>query len=131
MSAMKKLFAGLMAVVVVAGLSMFSVAEEAKSKAINDKCPLSGQAVSEKSTVDVTVEFCCNNCKGKFDKDPVAFLDKVAKGEKGKCIMNGRDASKTSTLTLAFCCNNCKGKAEKDPKAAVAKLDEANKKKAK
>lgn len=126
MSTMKKLFAGLLAIVMVTGVSMISQAEE-KSKAINAKCPFSGKDVAAGSNVDVKVEFCCNNCKGKFDKDPAKFLDKVAKADEGKCIMNGKDASKSSTLTVGFCCDNCKGKAEKDPKAAVAKLAEKTK----
>ena len=121
MSTMKKMLAGLMALVAIVGVSMVSNAED-KAKAINDKCPFSDKEVAAGSTVDVKVEFCCNNCKGKFDKEPAKYLDKVAKGEAGKCIMNGKDASKSSTLTIGFCCDNCKGKAEKDPKAAVAKL---------
>ena len=123
MSTMKKMLAGLMAAVAIVGVSMMSIAEEkAASKPINEKCPFSGKDVAAGSTVDVKVEFCCNNCKGKFDKEPAKYLDKVAKGEAGKCIMNGKEASKSSTLTVGFCCNDCKGKAEADPKAAVAKL---------
>lgn len=121
MSTMKKMFAGLLAVAVLASLSVMGIAEE-KSKPINEKCPFSGKAVNPDATIDVKVEFCCNNCKKKYDAEPTKFLDKVAKAEAGKCIMNGKDASKSSTLTVGFCCNDCKGKAEKDPKAAVAKL---------
>ena len=121
MSMMKKLLSGLLAIAVVASLSVMSIADE-KSKPINDKCPLSGNAVNADATIDVKVEFCCNNCKKKYDAEPTKFLDKVAKADAGKCIMNGKDASKSSTLTIGFCCNNCKGKAEKDPKAIVAKM---------
>ncbi len=123
MSTMKKMWMSLLALTVVATISVIGIAEE-KSKAVNDKCPFTGKAVNPDATMDVKVEFCCNNCKGKFDKDPAKYLDKVAKGEEGKCIMNGKDATKSSTLTVGFCCNDCKGKAEKDPKAAVAKLAE-------
>ncbi len=121
MSTMKKMLAGLLAVAVLASLSVMGVAED-KSKPINDKCPLSGNAVNADATIDVKVEFCCNNCKKKYDEDPAKFHAAVAKSKEGKCIMNGKDASKSSTLTVGFCCNNCKGKAEKDPKAVVAKL---------
>ena len=42
---------------------------------VNDKCPLSGEAINPKKTY--TVGFCCNNCAGKFKKDPVKNIAKV------------------------------------------------------
>jgi YHS domain-containing protein len=49
-------------------------------KAFNDKCPVSGRPVAEKSvkTATVNIGFCCGECKGKFEKDP----DKVLKNVK-------------------------------------------------
>jgi len=42
---------------------------------VNDKCPLSGEAIDPKKTY--TVGFCCNNCAGKFKKDPAKNIAKV------------------------------------------------------
>ena len=44
---------------------------------VNDKCPLSGRAIDPKKTY--TVAFCCNNCAGKFKKDPAKHIAKVKK----------------------------------------------------
>jgi YHS domain-containing protein len=47
---------------------------------VNSKCPVSGKDVdkAKKSFLEgQTVGFCCDNCKGKFDKDPSAFRAKL------------------------------------------------------
>ncbi|MBI1372094.1 MAG: hypothetical protein GC159_04955 [Phycisphaera sp.] len=99
------------------------VAIAAESGPINDKCPMSGKSVDPDKTTSVEVHFCCNNCKGKFDKNPGAYLSKVAKAEEGKCPMSGKDAGdKVSTVTVGFCCGDCKAKFDKDPKANLAKV---------
>jgi YHS domain-containing protein len=89
---------------------------------INDKCPVSGKAVDETKTVAVSVGFCCEKCKAKFDEAPGKHLAKAAKAEEGKCVMNGKtaDAEQTSTITIAVCCGNCQGKVKEDPKKYLA-----------
>ncbi len=47
---------------------------------VNAKCPVSGKDLdkSKKSVFEgKTVSFCCDNCKGKFDKDPGSFRAKL------------------------------------------------------
>ena len=59
--------------------------KKANSTAVSDdpayeKCPLTGKALdaSKKSVYQgKTIVFCCNNCKGKFDKDPSAHKAKL------------------------------------------------------
>ncbi len=101
-------------------------------------CPFSGKPVNPEavSEIDgVKVGFCCNNCKGKFEKDPEKSLEKVAK-IKAKhvntlCPVSGKevDASKTFTHNgeiVAFCCGDCKAKFEKEPAAYAAKVKRDN-----
>jgi YHS domain-containing protein len=57
----------------------------AAGKAINAKCPLSGKDVNPEATStykNQVIAFCCNNCKGKFDKEPEKFIGKVAEFKK-------------------------------------------------
>jgi YHS domain-containing protein len=84
--------------------------------AINKTCPVKGKAASKEASVDVT--FCCDKCKAKFDKDPVAYMEKVADAKEGKCPMSGKDvdAAQKSTITVGVCCDGCKKKVEADPK---------------
>ena len=45
-----------------------------------EKCPLTGKPLdaTKKSVYQgKTIVFCCNNCKGKFDKDPSAHKAKL------------------------------------------------------
>ncbi|MBI1373966.1 MAG: hypothetical protein GC159_14685 [Phycisphaera sp.] len=45
-----------------------------------DKCPLSGKDIDPTKTVAYKgrlIAFCCNNCKGKFEKDPDKLIAKV------------------------------------------------------
>lgn len=50
-----------------------------KDSPVNTKCPTSGKDVdkSATATASMTVGFCCEKCKAKFDADPKAFLPKV------------------------------------------------------
>lgn len=118
---MKKwnLFAGMIVLTLFLGLAQ---ADDTAKVLFNDKCPISGQAVNAEKTSDYKVEFCCKNCKAKFDKDPGTHMEAVAKGEPGKCIFNGKDAATSSTLTVGFCCGNCKGKFDKEPKKFIGKV---------
>jgi YHS domain-containing protein len=75
------------------------------------------------------VFFCCDNCKGKFDKMTKADKEKMAaksnaqlvatkQYEQKACPFSGGDLNadtkiKVGGAEVAFCCNNCKGKAEK------------------
>ena len=121
---MKKwnLIAGLIVLTLCLGISQ---AEEETKTLFNDKCPISGADVNVEKTSDYKVEFCCKNCKAKFDDAPGTFMDKVAAGEEGKCIFNGRDAKTSSTLTVGFCCGGCKGKFDKEPKKFIGKVKPA------
>jgi len=136
MNTMKRIGMGLVALALVVGFSFTASAEKktesAASKPINEKCANNGKPINPEKTISVDVGFCCNNCKGKFDKDPAAYLEKVAKAADGKCPLSGEAVGDAkSTLTIGFCCGNCQGGAKKDPKAAVAKLAEATKKSSK
>jgi len=109
--------------ILTAVVTLFFVAgAQAGSKAINKTCPLSGKAVNPSKVATVKVEFCCNNCKGKFDKAPARFMGKAAKGKDGQCILSGKPAKTSSEVTVAFCCGNCQAKFEKSPKKYLAKL---------
>jgi len=91
---------------------------------VNKKCPVSDKAVSNDHVVKVAVTFCCGKCKSKFDADPIAFAEKVAKAEEGKCAVSGEDADKeqTSDLEVGVCCGKCETKVKDDPKTYVGKL---------
>lgn len=115
--------------ILTAVVTMFFVAgAQAESKAINEKCPISGKGADASKVAKVKVEFCCNNCKGKFDKSPTKFMAKAAKGKDGKCIFSGEDAGASSEVKVAFCCGNCQAKFEKTPKKFLAKLQAKKKK---
>lgn len=97
------------------------------------KCLIAGSkdAKEEKASEwkDGKVFFCCDNCKGKFDKMTQADKDKLASKsnaqlvatkqyEQKACPFSGGDLNadtkiKVGGTEVAFCCNNCKGKAEK------------------
>ena len=123
----KHLFTGLLAVALIASIAVVGQTAEKEDKAeakkpINDKCPLSGRDVNPEKTSEVKISFCCNNCKGKFDKDPGAFIAKVKTLD--KCPLSGRDVSEkaNTTIKVAMCCGNCKGKFDKDPTKFIAKV---------
>ncbi len=74
------------------------------------------------------VFFCCDNCKGKFEKLSQADKDKLApkanaqlvatkQYEQKACPFSGGELNaetkiKVGAAEVSFCCNNCKGKAE-------------------
>jgi len=126
---MKKwnLLAGLVVVTACLGIAQ-AADEDTKKTLFNDKCPISGRAVDEAKTSDYKVEFCCNNCKGKFEKDPGKHLAKAADAEDGTCIFTGAEAKTSSTLTVGFCCGGCKGKFDENPDKFIAKVKPAEKK---
>lgn len=105
--------------------------------AANDKCPVSGKAVdgSTVSTYAKVVGFCCGNCKGKFDKDPDAHVEKVAAAPtthvNTACPVSGKDVDDSKTEThdgkvVAFCCGNCQKKFAADPDKFADKVTADN-----
>ena len=52
---------------------------------VNDKCPLSGNAVKKEATY--SVGFCCGNCQGKFTKNPSASIAKVKAAPINDCLL--------------------------------------------
>ena len=104
----------------------------AKAQAgLNAKCPVSGKPINAKqvSTLKQEVAFCCNNCRGKFTKDPASFASKIdlkAKALNTKCPVSGKPAKPNCKAPyekkVAFCCGNCKKKFDANPAAFVAKL---------
>ena len=116
----KTWMAGLVvAVVAVFGLATTSMGQDKKAP-INTKCPVSGKAVDASKTSEVTVKFCCENCQGKFEKDPTACIAKVDKLPNEKCPVSGKAvAAAHSTVLVAFCCGDCKGKFDADPSKCI------------
>lgn len=116
--------AGLFVLTLCLGLAQAS--EETKTL-FNDKCPISDRAVDATKISDYKVEFCCEKCKAKFDKDPAKFLAKAAEAEPGTCIFNGKPAKTSSTLTIGFCCNGCKTKFDAEPNKFITKVKPVSK----
>ncbi|HIE71799.1 MAG TPA: YHS domain-containing protein [Planctomycetes bacterium] len=63
------------------------IAERAvRDKPVNDKCPVTDEAVDAAQFVDHEgrrVAFCCAKCKAKFQKDPAKFAAKLPAQKKG------------------------------------------------
>lgn len=98
-------------------------------------CPLAGRKINPAtaSKVDgVEVSFCCNNCKGKFDKaeDKVALV--FANIDKGfttqtECPVSGKaidiaHSAKHEGKTVYFCCPNCPKAFSANPEKFTGKL---------
>ena len=109
-------------------------AQPAAAKAVNEKCPVSGQDVDAAVTsafAGHVVAFCCANCKGKFDADPESFKAKLALPESPineTCPVSGQpvDAAQTVAFegaTVGFCCGKCKAAFEKEPAKFADKID--------
>ena len=105
--------------------------KQAAAKPANAKCPISGKPINAKQTSVFTKEvaFCCNNCKGKFEKNPAASIGKVNLADaklNTKCPISGKPAKPNVKAaykkTVAFCCGNCKGKFDKNPAGFIAKV---------
>ena len=96
---------------------------------VNEKCPLSGNAVKKDATY--SVGFCCGNCQGKFTKNPAASIAKVkAAPINDACPFSGDPIKATASYKgnlVGFCCNNCKGKFEKDADNLIKKVKIARK----
>jgi endogenous inhibitor of DNA gyrase (YacG/DUF329 family) len=90
--------------------------------AVNEKCPISGKAVGD-ATSTVEAPVCCGKCQKKVNANPGKYLAKVATTEEGKCVISGKDASKTAEITVGFCCEKCKGKFDADVKGNLEKVE--------
>ncbi len=123
----------------------------ADDKPINKKCPVSGKDIADGHTTkykEKVIGFCCDNCKGKFEKEPEKYAGKIPelKDKKAaeeiafaddpinkKCPISGKDvdAKQTSTYkeqVIGFCCGNCKEKFDKEPEKYIGKVKEFKKK---
>ncbi len=102
-------------------------------------CPISGEKVDKKTFVDYQgqrVYFCCNNCVGKFKKDPEKTFAKLAadgvvpesvQKKDPVCGMNLMDKSVQADWKgrrLRFCSDTCKESFLKDPAKYLKTLDE-------
>ena len=92
---------------------------------VNTECPVKGKAVDKTSkSANVEIAFCCDKCKAKFDKAPLAGLIKYAAAADGKCPISGKavDPAEKSTVAIGVCCKKCKAAVEKEPKKHLAKI---------
>ncbi len=57
----------------------FAVSASA-AEPVNKECPVAGKPAKASVTTKhegKTVAFCCNNCKGKFEKDPAKYAGNI------------------------------------------------------
>src|SRR5262245_18200441 len=93
---------------------------------INDVCPVSGEKADGKRTSELKIGFCCANCKGRFDRNPVAILNKLDKISADTCPLSGKPAGDAvSTVTVAFCRDECKSRFDKEPGKFLARIQAA------
>lgn len=105
-------------------------------------CPFSGEAVDPETKVEfggTDVCFCCNDCKGKFEKasddEKVALVFKdITKGFtlQTTCPVSGKAIKADHVVEhdgkkVYFCCENCPAAFEKDPAKFTAKLPQFSK----
>ena len=81
-------------VLAFAGVASLSLSSALADDCINKTCPFSGKEVVGSNSVEFVAKFCCGKCVDKFEKDPTAVAEKVAKAEDGKCAFSGKAASK-------------------------------------
>lgn len=107
-------------------------------------CPFSGGKVNPETVVElggVKFGFCCNNCKGKFEKTAdeekaALVFTSIAKGFTAQtlCPVSGKAIDpehmvKYKDQKVFFCCPNCPAAFEKDPAKFEAKLPQLKEKK--
>src|SRR5687767_14135358 len=73
-------------------------AEKSKEadKAVNAKCPVSGEDVDPSATVvhkGKTIAFCCEGCPSKFKKEPAKYLKVLEEQEKVSATKEGEDGA--------------------------------------
>jgi YHS domain-containing protein len=119
---MKRMWKAVLVGAVAATFGVVAYAATTAADAVNDKCPIKGDKVSDK-TSDVTVKFCSDACKTKFEKDPGPFLGKIDKVPNTRCPVDGKAVKDVEgSLTVAFCCGNCKGTFDADPNKYISKV---------
>lgn len=107
----------------------------AKRSRIQVGCPMSGEPVDKKATVEYkgqTIRFCCNQCVEGFKKDPSKYMHAVAGSYTYQtlCPVMGEEIDPKVYTTLKtgekvyFCCKMCIEKFLAKPKKYVAKLHE-------
>jgi YHS domain-containing protein len=95
---------------------------------INETCPVSGEKSDGKLTSEIKLGFCCANCKGRFDRDPLATLHKLDKIPVDTCPLSGKAVGDaTSTVTVAFCREECKRAFDREPGKYLARIQAAEK----
>lgn len=98
-------------------------------------CPVSGQPSGTKVFIEEKgnkVFFCCNNCRGKYEKDPAKYAAKLANSYtiQTKCPVTGKpinpqvSAEAPAGETVFFCCKDCPAKFRKEPGRFAPKLEE-------
>lgn len=112
----------------------------ATGQIIQVACPLTGNKLNKATLSEVAeakVSFCCNNCKGKFDKaeDKVALV--FASIDKGftlqtTCPVSNKKIDVTKVIkhegkNVYFCCPNCDKAFTANPEKFVAKLPQFKK----
>ena len=101
----------------------------ASADPVNKLCPVSGKAGDPAVIVKYAkkIGFCCDKCKGKFEKDPASFAEKIAeyKTDSKKCLVSGEDADAEKTLEykaeISACCDKCEAKIKAEPDKFIAK----------
>jgi YHS domain-containing protein len=122
---LKQLLSGFVACALLLGVGVVA-AEKGAIKLDGIKCIMapSKAANAEKSVSFKKGEvfFCCDGCKGKFEKDTEKFATKahhqlVATKQytQKACPLSGGDVNPEKTVKIgdvevAFCCGNCQGK---------------------
>ncbi|WP_153557417.1 eL24 family ribosomal protein [Roseimaritima sediminicola] len=121
---MKKMIGSIFGVALVACATVWAT----EPKLDDVKCVVASRNASADKSADYKegkVFFCCNGCKGKFEKAPEKFTAKAnhqlvatEQYEETACPISGRDLNpetktKVAGVEVAFCCNGCKGKVEK------------------
>ncbi len=109
--------------------ALFFGAGVAAADPVNKLCPVSGKAGDPAVIYKYTKKlgFCCDKCKSKFEKDPAAFAEKIAKykTDSKKCIVSDEDADAEKTLEykaeVTACCGNCEAKIKAEPDKYIAK----------
>jgi len=93
---------------------------------LNETCPVNGEKADVKKTSELKIGFCCANCKGRFDRNPVAILHKMDKISEDTCPLSGKPVGDAvSTVTVAFCRDECKARFEKEPGKYLSKIQAA------
>ena len=122
---MKKLIKSSLAAICAMAFATGSVFS---AEPVNEKCPVSDKAVDAEKTVSYTATFCCKKCVAKFNKDPLAYAEKVAGAAEGKCPISGKDVDPAATaeVVIGACCGKCVKKISAEPGKFFGKLQKAS-----